>query len=72
MDGIQPRLLMNVEPGMREFDEETFDPLFSMIKVKDEAIEFANASRYGLCSNSGRKIQTRQPASPKNKQQLCI
>jgi succinate-semialdehyde dehydrogenase/glutarate-semialdehyde dehydrogenase len=49
----QPTLLVNVQPGMPAFDEETFGPLFSMIKVKreDEAIELANQSRYGLGGN---------------------
>ncbi len=49
----QPTLLMNVQAGMPTFDEETFGPVFSIIPVKDEdqAIEFANASRYGLGGN---------------------
>jgi len=49
----QPTLLMNVQPGMPAFDEETFGPLFSMIKVKDEkeAVAMANNSRYGLGGN---------------------
>jgi len=49
----QPTLLLNVQPGMPAFDEETFGPLFSMIKVKDEkeAVAMANNSRYGLGGN---------------------
>ncbi|MFT4152654.1 NAD-dependent succinate-semialdehyde dehydrogenase [Parafilimonas sp.] len=49
----QPALLLNVQPGMPAFDEETFGPLFSMIKVKDEAeaMAMANNSRYGLGGN---------------------
>ena len=49
----QPTLLMNVQAGMPAFDEEIFGPVFSIIQVKDEgeAIEFANASRYGLGGN---------------------
>ena len=49
----EPTLLMNVQPGMPAFDEETFGPVFSMIKVKneEEAINLANASRYGLGGN---------------------
>ena len=49
----QPTLLTNVQPGMPAFDEETFGPLFCMIKVKDndEAVAMANASRYGLGGN---------------------
>ena len=49
----QPTLLMNVQPGMPAFEEETFGPAFCMIKVKNEneAIDLANASRYGLGGN---------------------
>lgn len=49
----QPTLLLNVQPGMPAFDEETFGPLFSMISVRDEeeAIALANSSRYGLGGN---------------------
>ncbi len=55
MDGCnyEPTLLMNIKPGMPAFDEEIFGPVFCMIKVKDEAqaVEYANASRYGLGAN---------------------
>lgn len=49
----QPTLLMNVQQDMPAFDEETFGPLFCMIKVEDEneAVDFANASRFGLGGN---------------------
>jgi succinate-semialdehyde dehydrogenase/glutarate-semialdehyde dehydrogenase len=49
----QPTLLVNVEQGMPAFDEETFGPLMSVIKVKDEneAVQLANASRFGLGAN---------------------
>jgi succinate-semialdehyde dehydrogenase/glutarate-semialdehyde dehydrogenase len=49
----QPTLLMNVQQGMPAFDEETFGPLFCVIKVEDEkeAIELANNSRFGLGGN---------------------
>ncbi len=49
----QPALLVNVQPGMPTFDEETFGPVFCIITVKDEeeVIEMANASRYGLGAN---------------------
>jgi succinate-semialdehyde dehydrogenase/glutarate-semialdehyde dehydrogenase len=48
-----PTLLLNVKPGMPAFDEETFGPLFCVIKVNDEneAIALANESRYGLGGN---------------------
>lgn len=46
----EPTILTNVQPGMRAFDEETFGPLASMIKVKnlEEAIEMAERSSFGL------------------------
>jgi len=49
----QPTLLINVQPGMAAFDEETFGPLFSIITAEDEtkAINLANASRFGLGGN---------------------
>jgi succinate-semialdehyde dehydrogenase/glutarate-semialdehyde dehydrogenase len=49
----QPTLLMNVHQGMQAFDEETFGPLFCIIKVKDEeeAVQLANNSRFGLGGN---------------------
>ena len=50
---FQPTLLLNVEQGMAAFDEETFGPLFCVIKVKNEneAVLFANQSSYGLGAN---------------------
>ena len=49
----QPTLLINVQQGMPAFDEETFGPLFCLTEVKNEAeaIQLANASRYGLGGN---------------------
>jgi len=49
----QPTLLMNVQQGMPAFNEETFGPLFCVIKVEDEseAIVLANNSRFGLGGN---------------------
>ena len=49
----QPTLLTNVQQGMPAFEEETFGPLFCIIKVNDEeeAIELANNSRFGLGGN---------------------
>lgn len=45
-----PTLITDVKQGMPAFDEETFGPLAALIPVEDEfeAIEIANASRYGL------------------------
>ncbi|MFT4781448.1 MAG: succinate-semialdehyde dehydrogenase/glutarate-semialdehyde dehydrogenase [Psychroserpens sp.] len=46
----QPTILTKVEPGMPVFDEETFGPVASIIKVKDknEAYEMASNSKFGL------------------------
>nr|WP_321228209.1 NAD-dependent succinate-semialdehyde dehydrogenase [uncultured Psychroserpens sp.] len=46
----QPTILTNVKPGMPVFDEETFGPVASIIKVKDkqEAYDMASNSKFGL------------------------
>jgi len=46
----EPTLLTNVKKGMPAYDEETFGPLASIIKVKNEseAIKVANDSEFGL------------------------
>ena len=43
-------LLVDVKPGMASFDEEIFGPVFSVIKVKDEAeaLSLANQTLFGL------------------------
>ena len=43
-------LLVDVKPGMAAFDEEIFGPVFSVIKVKDEAeaLSLANQTEFGL------------------------
>jgi acyl-CoA reductase-like NAD-dependent aldehyde dehydrogenase len=45
-----PTVLAAVDQGMPAFDEEVFGPVAAVIRVKDEAqaINAANASRYGL------------------------
>lgn len=45
-----PTILENVKPNMPAFDEELFGPVAVMIKVKnlEEAVEFANQSKFGL------------------------
>lgn len=45
-----PTVLTNVQPGMPAFDEETFGPVAAIVPVadRDEAIELANRSSYGL------------------------
>ncbi|MDO1500065.1 NAD-dependent succinate-semialdehyde dehydrogenase [Winogradskyella maritima] len=54
MDGayFEPTILTNVKPGMPAFDEETFGPVASIIKVKDEdeAYKMASTSKFGLGS----------------------
>jgi succinate-semialdehyde dehydrogenase/glutarate-semialdehyde dehydrogenase len=47
---FQPALLDHVKPGIVAFDEETFGPLAAVTSAcsEQEAITFANASRYGL------------------------
>jgi succinate-semialdehyde dehydrogenase/glutarate-semialdehyde dehydrogenase len=47
---FRPALLNNVKPGITAFDEETFGPLAAVAAVAtdQQAIAFANASRYGL------------------------
>ena len=47
---FEPTVLKNVTPGMPAFDEETFGPVFSIVRVNDEkeAIDMANKSSFGL------------------------
>ncbi len=47
---VAPSVLLNVQPGMAAFDEESFGPLAAITVVQDEneAIALANQSRYGL------------------------
>jgi len=47
---FSPSLLLQVQPGMAVFEQETFGPLATVITAKDEAaaIALANASPYGL------------------------
>ncbi len=45
-----PTILSNVKKGMTAFDSEIFGPVISIVPAKDEdeAIELANATKYGL------------------------
>lgn len=49
----QPAVLLNVQPGMPAFDEETFGPLMniSIVQNEQEAVQIANTHRYGLSNN---------------------
>ena len=46
----EPTILVNVQPGMPAFDEETFGPMAAIIKAEtiDEAFELAAKSKFGL------------------------
>ncbi|TWF59349.1 aldehyde dehydrogenase [Neorhizobium alkalisoli] len=50
---FEATLLDGVAPGMRIYDEESFGPVKSIIRVKDEeeAIRIANDTEYGLSSS---------------------
>jgi aldehyde dehydrogenase (NAD+) len=49
----QPSIFKGVVPGMRIHDEEIFGPVLSVMRAKDldEAIDFINATDYGLSSS---------------------
>ena len=49
----EPTILTNVREGMRLYAEETFGPVVSVypFRAEEEAIERANASRYGLSAS---------------------
>ncbi len=48
-----PTLLLDVQPGMAVFEEETFGPVLSVTSVSgiEEALTLANATEYGLGSS---------------------
>lgn len=50
---FEPTVLANVTPEMAVLQEETFGPLLPIVCVKDaaEAVEMANATRYGLSAS---------------------
>ncbi len=50
---FEPTIFEDVKPHMKIFQDEIFGPVLSVIKVKslEEAIEVANAVRYGLSSS---------------------
>ena len=47
---VEPTLLTDVEPGMTAFAEETFGPLATVTRARDDdhAVELANDTSYGL------------------------
>ena len=47
---FEPTILSGVRPGMRAYEDETFGPVVSVYRFDtiDEAVEMANATRYGL------------------------
>jgi len=49
----EPTILVDVEPGMPAFDEETFGPAAAVVRVRDvaQAVELANRSEFGLGGN---------------------
>lgn len=49
---VKPAIFTDVKPGMKIHDDEIFGPVLSIIKVKDkdDAIEVANATDFGLSS----------------------
>lgn len=57
----EPTIIADVQPGMPAFDEETFGPVAAVAPFDniDEAVNLANASRYGL----GASIWTSDPQS---------
>jgi succinate-semialdehyde dehydrogenase/glutarate-semialdehyde dehydrogenase len=48
-----PTILSHVSPGMPAYDEEIFGPVYSVILISsdEEAIQVANATRFGLGAN---------------------
>ena len=50
---FEPTIVVDVQPGMPMFDEETFGPAAAVIRARDadEAVRLANDSRYGLGGN---------------------
>lgn len=58
-----PTVLTDLAPGMAAFEEETFGPLAAIVPARDEeeAIELANATRFGL----GTTLFTRSAARAK-------
>ncbi|KAJ8517131.1 hypothetical protein ONZ45_g5663 [Pleurotus djamor] len=50
---VQPHLLVNVRPGMKIWERESFGPVttFAIVDTIDEAVELANATEYSLSAS---------------------
>ncbi|KAG7090099.1 hypothetical protein E1B28_011713 [Marasmius oreades] len=50
---VEPHVVMEVKPGMKLWDRESFGPVLviSVVETVDEAVELANASNYSLTSS---------------------
>ncbi len=61
---VPPTVLVDVKPDMRIMTEETFGPVVPIVRVRDcdQALEQANASRYGLGSSVFGKARAREVA----------
>ena len=63
---VRPTVLVDVEPGMKILEEETFGPVLPIMKVRDEneAVDRANAGTYGLFASvwTGRRARGRKVA----------
>ena len=61
---VPPTVLVDVKPDMRIMTEETFGPVVPIARVRDsdQALEQANASRYGLGSSVFGKARAREIA----------
>ena len=59
--GFEPTVLCEVREDLRIMQEETFGPVLTIVRVKDEAeaVRIANATEYGLSSSVFSKDQAR-------------
>lgn len=59
---VEPTVAANLKPGSKWFDEEFFAPIVAVNTVKslEEAIEFANASAFGLTAGIFTQIEDEQ------------
>jgi succinate-semialdehyde dehydrogenase / glutarate-semialdehyde dehydrogenase len=71
---FKPALLDRVKPGITAFDQEMFGPVAALITVKNEkeAIEMANASRYGLGGSIWTKDRDRGERMAREVESGCL